>query len=255
VPFIKILLPGILGGGILAYFAWASTHYLPERLHPEGPADVTVMLAGLVFIFAFILGIAVSAETSTIGTAGTAASKEANSLGELWWYAHALPEPEHSQLHGLLRSYATIMVSKDWPLLGRHQIGPEGSAALRAIREDVLNYTPVTAKEQALYPNELTEVANLFEARRTRRDIVISGGIPPILIDGIIVLAILMLIGIPLSGSLHKTRDLVLYGLFCALTIATLGFVVDLNNPFHGTVQVGPDALINLIGSTFKNVS
>ena|SRR6266571_4148358 len=80
-------------------------------------------------------------------------------------------------------------------------------------------------------------------------------GIPTVLIDGIIVLAVLMLIGIPLTGSLHKTRDLVLYGLFCALTIATLGLVTDLHNPFHATVQVGPDALTNLIARTFKNVS
>lgn len=253
--FVTILLPGIVLGGLLTYFAWASTHFLPERFHPDSSADVTVMLGGLVFIFAFILGIAVSAETSTIGTASTAASKEANSLGELWWYAHTLPEPEHSQLHGLLRTYASAMVEKEWPLLARHQISPEGSAALRAIREDVLNYTPVTAKEQALYPYELTEVGNLFQARRTRRDIAISSGIPSVLIGGIIVLAVLMLIGIPLTGSLRKTRDLALYGLFCALTIATLFFVVDLNNPFHGTVQVGPDALINLIGSTFKNIS
>lgn len=253
-PFLTILLPGIVGGGVLSYFAWASIHYLPERFHPEGPADVTVMLAGLVFIFAFILGIAVSAETSTISTAGTAASKEANSVGELWWYAHALPEPEHSKLQGLLRNYATVMV-KEWPLLGQHKVGAEGSAASRAVREDVLAYTPATAKEQALYAIELNEVSNLFEARRTRRDIATSSGIPSVLIDGIIVLAVLMLIGIPLSGSVHKTRDLVLYGLFCALTIATLAFVVDLNNPFKGTVQVGPDAFTNLMSTTFKNVS
>src|SRR5258708_1938822 len=191
-PVTTILLPGIVGGGILAYFAWASTHYLPERLHPEGPADVTVMLGGLVFIFAFILGIAVSAETSTIGTAGTAASKEANSLGELWWYAHALPEPEHGKLQGLLRNYATILVDA-WPLLGRHQISPDAYTALRAVRDDVLSYQPQTSKEQALYANELTEVANLFEARRTRRDIALSSGIPPVLVDGVIVLAVLVL--------------------------------------------------------------
>ena len=59
-PFLTILLPGIVAGGLLTYFAWASTHYLPDRFHPDSSADVTVMLGGLVFIFAFILGIALA---------------------------------------------------------------------------------------------------------------------------------------------------------------------------------------------------
>lgn len=119
----------------------------------------------------------------------------------------------------------------------------------------MLSYTPENAKAQALYPYELTEVGNLFEARRTRRNIALSSEIASVLIDGIIVLAALALIGIPLTGSLRKLRDLVLYGLFCALTIATVFFVMDLNNPFRGTVQVGPDAFINVVNATFKNVS
>ncbi|MDQ6948771.1 MAG: hypothetical protein M3256_21565, partial [Actinomycetota bacterium] len=68
-------------------------------------------------------------ETSNLSTASTAASVEANNIGELYWFAHSLPDPEHNRLQGLLRNYATIIAHQGWQLLGKGHTSPKASAA------------------------------------------------------------------------------------------------------------------------------
>jgi hypothetical protein len=126
---------------------------------------------------------------------------------------------------------------------------------VRAIREDILAFQPSTPIEKAVYGEELTEVSNLFSARRARLDAATAGGVPRVLIQGLILLVGLILLAIPYSGLLKGPRKLVLYGTFAALLISALFLIVDLNNPFAGTVTVQPTAFTILFTGTFPHVS
>jgi hypothetical protein len=168
--------------------------------------------------------------------------------------AHALSEPEHSRLQGLLRVYSRQVI-KDFPLLGQHLPSAQTYADLRAIREDILSFQPSLPIEKAVYGDMLTQVSKLFSARRTRVDAATDGGVPPILIQGLIVLVVLILGFIPYAGALNGPRNLIFYSAFAAFLIATLLFVTDLNNPFAGTVAVQPTSFNILFRETFTHVS
>lgn len=96
---------------------------------------------------------------------------------------------------------------------------------MRAIREDIQSFQPNTAIEKAVYGSELAQVSNLFTARRAQLDAATAGGVPPILIAGLIVLVGLILLAIPYIGLLKGRRNLLLlYGVFAAFLIATMFF-------------------------------
>lgn len=82
-----------------------------------------------------------------------------------------------------------------------------------------------------------------------------AGGVPPILIEGLTVLVGLILLAIPYTGLLKGSRNLLLYGVFAAFLIATLFFMVDVNNPFAGTVTVHPTSFDILLNGTFVHVA
>lgn len=255
VGFTTILLPGLVLGFALTALVWVGLRMIPEQFHPTGDAPVSTMVSGIILVFAFVLGLTVSQATSTLSAAKASAAEEANSVGELYWYAHALSEPEHSRLQGLLKTYTTVVVQQEWPRLGQHASSDRASAAVRAIREDILAFQPSTPVEKAVYGNELSQVANLFAARRARLDAAMAGGVPPILIEGLTVLVGLILLAIPYTGLLKGSRNLLLYGVFAAFLIATLFFMVDVNNPFAGTVAVHPTSFDILLNGTFVHVA
>jgi len=63
-----------------------------------------------------------------------------------------------------------------------------------------------------------------------------------------------MIVVIPLSGKFKKPREYVVFGLFAVFVFASLFFLVDVNNPFAGTVAIQPSAFNILFTGTFKNV-
>ncbi|MGH3833805.1 MAG: hypothetical protein ACRDRS_25765 [Pseudonocardiaceae bacterium] len=138
---VTILLPALVLAVVLVFLVGGVMRFFPEKLHPRGDAPVGHMVSGIVLVFGFVLSLTVSQETGTFNGARNATALEANSVDELYWYAHALPEPEHSRLQGLLRAY-TRQVIKDFPLLGQHLPSEKTYAALRAVRNDIFSFQP-----------------------------------------------------------------------------------------------------------------
>ena len=249
-----IVVPGVAIGLLLTMVVGLVILFLPKRFHPDGDPPTAELLGGLVLIFAFVLGLTVAQETSNLSTASNAASTEANSVGELYWFAHAMPEPEHSQLQGLLRDYAAIVAKEEWPLLGHGQTSPKTTPAIRAIRNNLIAFTPTTQKQDDMYRDALNQVTELFNARRNRVALA-AGSVPPILLHGLAVLAAGILLATPLLGAFKKPRVLVLFGIFATLMACTIFLVRDLNHVYGGPVAVGPDAFNILFTGVFVHVT
>src|SRR3712207_8532068 len=45
------------------------------------------------------------------------ANIEANEVAEIFWLAHALPQPKGRHIQALARSYAQVVVNEEWPLM------------------------------------------------------------------------------------------------------------------------------------------
>src|SRR5688572_27817510 len=72
--------------------------------------------------YAVLLGLMLIAVWEQWNAAQDVASDEANELAGIFWFAHALPQPEGRHIQELARSYAQVVVEEEWPL--RAKAGP-----------------------------------------------------------------------------------------------------------------------------------
>src|ERR671921_526695 len=66
--------------------------------------------------YAVLLGLMLIAVWEKWDAAEALTTDEANELAGIFWYAHALPQPEGRHIQQLVRSYERVVVEQEWPL-------------------------------------------------------------------------------------------------------------------------------------------
>ena len=99
---------------------------LVQRLVPVDSRRPHNDVAGFIYaalgvIYAVVLALVVIAVWGEYDAASETVEQEANSVAEIFWLAHRLPEPEGSHLQELARSYAEEVTHKEWPLMEQGQ--------------------------------------------------------------------------------------------------------------------------------------
>jgi hypothetical protein len=174
---------------------------------------------------------------------------EANALAEIFWLAHALPEPERHHLQELARFYAEEVVDQEWPLMERGraplmeqtQATPRGWVLIDDIRTTLQGYEPRTEAGQELYAEGLDQVQRLADARRTRL-VAAEESIPTVLwvvliVGGVMAVGFTYLFGLEQTGA-HALMVASLAGVI-ALVLFTIGV---LDHPFSGGARIGTSA-------------
>jgi hypothetical protein len=228
----------LLGGGTFAL----------ERLLPshrrERHNDVVGFVYAVVGVaYAVLLGLVVIAAWNTLDEAEANTYTETDSLIQLDWYGHSLPQPQHAEVESLLKEYATVVINVEWPELARQQSSPQAWAIYTQLRGLVQEQKPATPAAVVRYQQALDATAQLGDARRERVD-QSSDGIPP-LMWAALVLGAAITVGFPLFFGMKSTAAHALVMFSVTLLIGGLLLVVyELNYPFGGLVKVGPEAFI-----------
>jgi hypothetical protein len=113
----------VVGGTCLIALAGLE---LVQRLVPADSRRQHNDVAGFIYaalgvIYAVLLALVVIAVWEEYRAASETVEQEANALAEIAWLAHRLPEPEGSHIQELCRSYAEVVVNKEWPLMEQGQ--------------------------------------------------------------------------------------------------------------------------------------
>src|SRR5262245_50250014 len=87
-------------------------------------------IAVLGVVYGVLLAFAVVVVWEDFEDARTGVEKEANSLGDLYRLADAMPEPTRSQIQQQAKAYARAVIDREWPLL---EDGRESPEALREL--------------------------------------------------------------------------------------------------------------------------
>jgi hypothetical protein len=196
--------------------------------------------------YAVLLGLMLIAVWEQWNAAEDVASDEANELAGIFWFAHALPQPEGRHVQKLARSYAQVVVEEEWPLMEQGKASPKAWATLDELRGTILGLDPPTDAQQvpysqARYNEVLEQLHGVGDARRERL-LAASEGLPLILwvvliLGGVITLAFTYLFG------LDNTTVHTLMVASLALTISlSLFTVAALDQPFKGDVRIHPAA-------------
>jgi hypothetical protein len=191
--------------------------------------------------YAVLLGLMLIAVWEQWNAAQDVASDEANELAGIFYFAHALPQPEGRHIQELARSYAQVVVEEEWPLMEQGRSSPKAWATLDELRVTILGLDPPTGAQQVRYNQVLEQLHSLGDARRERL-LAASEGLATILWvvligGGVITIAFTYLFG--LENTVVHTLMVAALAMILSLSLFT---VAALDYPFKGDVRIHPVA-------------
>src|SRR5829696_377839 len=101
--------------------------------------------------YAVLLGLMLIAVWEKWNAAEALTTDEANELAGIFWYAHALPQPEGRHIQELVRSYDQVVVEEEWPLMEQGSSSPKAWDTLDELRATILGLKPTKDAKQVRY--------------------------------------------------------------------------------------------------------
>jgi hypothetical protein len=221
---------------------------LVQRLVPASSRQQHNDVAGFIYaalgvIYAVLLALVVIAVWEEYGAAGITVEQEANSVAEIFWLGHRLPEPTGTQVQELARSYAEEVVHKEWPLMEQGEAPllvqergtPVGWTIIDDILRNIQGFEPHTKGEEQLYAEGLDQVDALADARRMRL-VAAEEGVPGVLwavlvFGGIVAAGFTYLFGLENTWA-HRLMVIILAAVI-GLVLFTVG---AMEHPFSGVL-------------------
>jgi Protein of unknown function (DUF4239) len=199
--------------------------------------------------YAVLLGLMLIAVWEKWEAAEALTTDEANELAGIFWFAHALPQPQGRHIQELVRSYERVVVEEEWPLMAQGRSSPKAWDTLDELRATILGLKPTTdAKQmgydQMRYEEMLVQLHELGNARRERL-LAAGQGLPPILwvvllLGGVITVSFTYLFG--LNNTLVHLLMVAALALIISMSLFT---VAALDYPFKGDIHIHPSAYEN----------
>jgi Na+/proline symporter len=191
--------------------------------------------------YAVLLGLMLIAVWEQWNAAQDVASDEANELAGIFWFAHALPQPEERHIQELARSYAQVVVEEEWPLMEQGRSSPKAWATLDELRGTILGLDPPTGAQQVRYNQVLEQLHALGDARRERL-LAASEGLATILWVVLIGGALITIAFTYLFGLDNTVVHTLMVAALAMILSASLFTVAALGYPFKGDVRIHPAA-------------
>jgi hypothetical protein len=191
--------------------------------------------------YAVLLGLMLIAVWEQWNAAQDVASDEANQLAGIFWFAHALPQPEGRHIQELARSYAQVVVEEEWPLMEQGRSSPKAWATLDELRGTILGLDPTTGAQQVRYNQVLEQLHALGDARRERL-LAASEGLSTILWVVLIGGAVITIAFTYLFGLENPVVHTLMVAALAMILASSLFTVAALDYPFKGDVRIHPAA-------------
>ena len=223
---------------------------LVQRLVPAEKRQEHNEVAGFLYavvgvVYAVLLALLVIAVWEQYQKANETVEGEANTVADIAWLAHRLPETERYQLQELAHAYAQEVVDEEWPLMEQGIEGqrgtPEAWNLIDDMRATLQGFEPSTEAEAQLYAEGLDQIDRLNDARRMR--IVASKeGLPGVLwavlvFGAVVAVGFTYLFGLQNSWA-HRLMVMSLTAVI-ALVLFTIGVI---EYPFSGGARVDAGA-------------
>jgi Protein of unknown function (DUF4239) len=219
---------------------------LVQRLVSTERRKQHIDVAGFIYAvlgvsYAVLLGLMLIAVWEQWNAAQDVASDEANELAGIFWFAHALPQPEGRHIQELARSYAQVVVEEEWPLMEQGRSSPKAWATLDELRAAILGLDPPTGAQQVRYNQVLEQLHALGDARRERL-LAANEGLATILWVVLIGGAVITIAFTYLFGLDNTLVHLLMVAALAMILSLSLFTVAALDYPFKGDVRIHPAA-------------
>jgi Protein of unknown function (DUF4239) len=224
----------------------ATLAYLLRRPEIEGRSESNVVVGQAFTIVsglnAVLLAFVLIGLFDAVGAAREDSYTEAGSLVAAAWAGEALPEPARSRIRTLSIAYARTVAEQEWPRM--RAAGPVqgiGWAQLEDLRQAVADAKPADYHQTE---QKIQAERRLWEVYESRQDRLKSSAKRVGMVMWFTLIAS-SLLSITLMYFMTGTKPAAYVAVAVALTsaIALLLFAIyQLQTPFHGGAQIGPDA-------------
>ena len=187
--------------------------------------------------YAVIIGFMLYAVWTNFEVAEGNAEDEANSLVNLVRISDGLPPGERLRVHSLGKQYVDLMLTTEWPEMGRGQISPESHRLVTDLWS-TLNASEVqSAREQISLDHALSELSKMAEYRRLR-ELEVDSSLPDILWLVLVLGAIMTILSACLFATSNFHLHLIQLIMLTLMLVSVLIAIGDINHPFQGPVHV-----------------
>jgi hypothetical protein len=205
----------------------------------NGVAGPIVSVVGT--ILAVLLSFTVVTIWQEYDQAGESAFNEAAAIGDLYTLSRHFPQPTRSELQTLLRQYASVVVTEEWPLMREGKVSPGVQAASGALFNLVVRYGPNTPSESNVQVEAIRLIDTVQDARRDRL-FDNQQGIPPILWTGILFISFTTIVLCALFSIRNIGTHTVLVAVVGVAVAIVLVLTAEFDYPFRGDTQMQPTA-------------
>jgi hypothetical protein len=245
------IVPGLLIVAVAVVVAVGGL-VLVQRLVPTEWRKQHNDVAGFIYAvlgvsYAVLLGLVLVAVWEKWDAAEATTTNEANELAGIFWWAHALPQPEGRHIQELVRSYARVVVEEEWPLMAQGGgSSPEAWDTLDELRGTILGLEPPTdaqqmGYDQMRYAEMLEQLHDLGNARRER--LLAAGQGLPTILWFVLILGGVITVGFTYLFGLENTLvHLIMVGSLALIISLSLFTVAALDHPFNGDIRIHPAA-------------
>lgn len=206
----------------------------------ESAGNVFVIVGGLqAVLVAFVL----ISLFDNVNQAQDNAQQEANSLVAVTWAADSFPEATRAQIHDLARKYATTVRDQEWPQMQAGDTVTGAGPQYLAQIHDAIDQTP---SGDDWLKDRKTEASNqlwqVYQFRQDRLDAADGSGVNAVTWFALIVGAVLSMTFTYMFGGPKLIAHVVIVGVLAATMTLLLFAIFQLQDPFNGGANVGPDA-------------
>ena len=217
-----------------------SMHRSVSQVHLHNDL-VGFFLATLGVFYGLLMGLVAVAAWEMHEDANTLVAREATAVAALYRDVSVYPEPDRSQLQGLLKEYVRFVIEEAWPIQRHGTVSDGGYPRISALEQGLVRVEPVTPGQIIIHQEAMRQFNVFIEARQQRLEAVKSG-LPATLwcvmiLGGVMVLAVSwMFVFSELATQFILTAGLAgIIGVLVFLSVA-------MDRPFHGPKGIGPEA-------------
>jgi len=179
---------------------------------------------------------------------------ESNALVATYEAAHAMPEPEHQRIQGLVRDYTNQVVTEEWSMMNRDKhLSQHTQDTLDTLRDTVESMRSSDTYVTDLRSSARSSLEQVAHARRDRA-MAAGHGIPGFLYVALWFGTVLLLISPVLSGVRVTKRSILMIALLGIVVGSAIVQVHNLDYPFSGGETVPKDAF-QLALSRFQHIT
>ncbi|NDB67317.1 MAG: DUF4239 domain-containing protein [Methylocystaceae bacterium] len=196
-------------------------------------------------LYGILVGLLAVGAYENLNSVGDIVSKEASNIAALYMDYGGYPEPIKSVLRNQLTEYANEVIEKSWPLQKQNTVPMNETIQLRKIFRTLVSFRPSNRSEDILHTETLRQYNALIESRRMRLENI--GTSIPTIIWAVVLIGglfhILLICMLDTEAHVHRVLG-ICFSSFIGLLIF---MIAEIDNPYLGTVSVGPDAFVQIL--------